>query len=250
MLKTIIIDDEPAAREKLQLLIEKYFPDKISVVAVCKTGEEGLEAITSSQPDLVFLDVEMPGMTGFDMLKRIPKIGFEVIFTTAHDHYAIKAIKFSALDYLLKPIDLEFLQEAVNKAVEKRTSSNSGDRYRHFIDNIRESGKKMENLSIPTSYGMVFVKVSDIIRCESSSNYTVFFLQNKDQVVATRTLKEYEELLDDHGFVRIHHSHLINSAFLKEYLKGAGGQVVMKDGTTLDVSRRKKDEVMEKLKGR
>jgi two-component system, LytTR family, response regulator len=248
MLSTIIIDDEPAAREKLQLLLEKYCSDKVTVVAVCKSAEEGIAAISQSNPDLVFLDVEMPAMTGFDMLKRIADINFEIIFTTAHDHYAIKAIKFSALDYLLKPIDLEQLQDAVARAIVKREGTISNSQIESFVENIKDTGRKLENLSIPTSYGLVFVNVNDIIRCESSSNYTVFFLQNKDQVVATHTLKEYEELLEDNGFIRIHHSHLINKAFLKEYIKGAGGQVIMKDGTTLDVSRRKKDEVIEKLK--
>lgn len=248
MLRTIIIDDENNSREKLQYLLNMYCKDMVEVVQVCSSGEEGLDAISKHRPDLIFLDVEMPYMTGFDMLKKIPKIDFEIIFTTAHDHYAIKAIKFSALDYLLKPIDLEQLQEAVKKAIVKRTDKKSSAQIESFVENIKDSAKKLENLSIPTSYGMVFVKVNDIARCESSSNYTVFFLANKDQVVATRTLKEYEELLDDSGFVRIHHSHLINKHFLKEYIKGAGGQVVMKDGTTLDVSRRKKDEVIEKLR--
>lgn len=247
MLKTLIIDDEPAAREKLQLLLDKYCAGKIFLSAVCKTPEEGLKAIEEHQPDLIFLDVEMPSMTGFDMLKRIPNINFQVIFTTAHDHYAIRAIKFSALDYLLKPIDLEQLQEAVNKAIEKSSVKNAGQ-YEGFMENMKE-GSRLENLSIPTSNGLVFVKVNDIIRCESSSNYTVFFLTSKDQVVATKTLKEFEELLEDSGFIRIHHSHLINKLHLKQYIKGAGGQVIMSDGITLDVSRRKKDEVIEKLKG-
>lgn len=246
MLKTILIDDEPAAREKLELLLKKYCSDKISILAICKSGEEGIQKINELKPDLIFLDVEMPSMTGFDMLKRIPKIDFNVIFTTAHDHYAIKAIKFSALDYLLKPIDLEQLQEAVNKAHEKSNLKIS-TQYDSFVENIKE-GNRLENLSIPTSNGLVFVKVDNIIRCESASNYTVFYMTNKDQVVATRTLKEFEELLDSSGFIRIHHSHLINKIHLKQYIKGAGGQVIMSDGKTLDVSRRKKDEVMEKLK--
>jgi len=247
MLKTIIIDDEPAAREKLELLVKKYCATQIQLMEICKSAEEGIKAISKHKPDLVFLDVEMPAMTGFDMLKRLPKIDFEVIFTTAHDHYAIKAIKFSAIDYLLKPIDLEQLQEAVARVVEKR-GSKSLPQYESFVENIVAGNSKLENLSIPTSNGLVFVKVNDIIRCESASNYTVFYMTNKDQVVATRTLKEFEELLEESGFIRIHHSHLINKLHLKQYIRGAGGQVIMSDGKTLDVSRRKKDEVMDKLK--
>lgn len=248
MLKTIIIDDEPAAREKLELLVQKYCSADLVIAQICKSAEEGIAAISNHHPDLVFLDVEMPAMTGFDMLKRLPKIDFEIIFTTAHDHYAIKAIKFSALDYLLKPIDLEQLQDAVSKAVEKRANKTASPQYESFVENLTATGNKLENLSIPTSNGLVFVKVNDIIRCESASNYTVFYITNKDQIVATRTLKEFEELLEESGFIRIHHSHLINKLHLKQYIKGAGGQVIMSDGKTLDVSRRKKEEVMDKLK--
>ena len=246
MLTTLLIDDEPAAREKLELLLTKYCAGQVRIAAMCKDAAEGLAAIEKHHPDLVFLDVEMPSMTGFDMLKRLPKISFHVIFTTAHDHYAIKAIKFSALDYLLKPIDLEQLQEAVNKAVAKSLPGAS-PQYESFVENIRDGGK-LENLSIPTSNGMVFVKVSDIIRCESSSNYTIFYMAGKEQIVATRTLKEFEELLDESGFIRIHHSHLINKLHLRQYIKGAGGQVVMSDGKTLEVSRRKRDEVIGRLR--
>lgn len=248
MLKAIIIDDEKNSREKLQFLLRNYCGNLVEIVAICENGEEGLKAIEKHQPGLILLDVEMPSMTGFDMLKQIPKINFEIIFTTAHDHYAIKAIKFSALDYLLKPIDLDQLRESVTKAVEKHSHKNSTTQYDVFVENIKDNNRKLENLSIPTSHGLVFVKVNDIIRCESSSNYTIFHLMNKEEVVATRTLKEYEELLEESGFIRIHHSHLINKNHLKEYLKGAGGQVVMNDGTTLDVSRRKKEEVMDRLK--
>ena len=246
-LKSIIIDDEPAAREKLQLLIGNYCKDKIEIAAACENVKEGLAAIALHKPDLIFLDIEMPGLTGFDLLKQIPRIEFDVVFTTAHDHYAIKAIKFSALDYLLKPIDLEQLQEAVSKAIEKRSAQKDYRQYESFIENISEN-KPLENLSIPTSTGLVFVKLSDIVRCEAISNYTCFKLLNKEEVIATRTLKEYEELLSDNGFIRIHHSHLINKQFLKRYIKGAGGQVEMADGSTIDVSRRKKDEVLERLK--
>jgi two-component system, LytTR family, response regulator len=245
-LKTIIIDDEPAAREKLQMLVEKYCSGNIRLVDVCRSAEEGLKAIEKHHPDLVFLDVEMPSMTGFDMLRKIGKIPFDVIFTTAHDHYAIKAIKFSALDYLLKPIDLEMLQESVQKALEKRGQHDADKRYDNFVENL-DVKEKLSTLSVPSSDGFQMLKVNDIIWCEAVNYYCILHLMNKQQVVASKPLKEFEELLNDSGFARIHHSHMINLSHLKRYIKGAGGQVEMSDGKVLDVSRRKKDELLLRL---
>jgi two-component system LytT family response regulator len=246
MLKAIIIDDEPAARDKLELLINRYCSDKISIAAKCSSAEEGITAIEKHQPGLIFLDVEMPSMTGFDMLRKIGKINFDIIFTTAHDHYAIKAIKFSALDYLLKPIDLEQLRESVNKALEKKGMQSSGLRYENFIGNL-ESREKLQSLSVPSSEGFQMLKTDDIVWCEAVNYYCIFHLLNKSEVVATRTLKEFEELLNDSGFIRIHHSHMINISHLKRYIKGTGGQVEMSDGKILDVSRRKKDDLLTRL---
>lgn len=243
MLRTLIIDDEPAAREKLQMLVEKYCNDKIEIIAVCKSPEEGIEVINEHNPDLIFLDVEMPSMTGFDMLRKLGKINFEIIFTTAHDHYAIKAIKFSALDYLLKPIDLEQLQEAVMRAIEKKGINHADKRYENFIGNL-ETKEKLSTLSVPTGDGYLMLKISDIVWCAAANYYTVFHLQNKTEIVATKTLKDFEELLSDSGFIRIHHSHMINIAHMKRYIKGEGGQVEMSNGKTLDVSRRKKEELL------
>jgi two-component system, LytTR family, response regulator len=246
MLKTIIIDDEPAAREKLDLLIKKYCSDKIEIAAVCSSAEEGIAAIEKHHPDLIFLDVEMPSMTGFDMLRKLNKISFDIIFTTAHDHYAIKAIKFSALDYLLKPIDLEQLRESVNKALEKKGMNHSSQRYENFVGNL-EVKEKLTSLSVPSSDGFQMLRISDIIWCEAVNYYCIFHLLNKTEIVATKTLKEFEELLNDSGFLRIHHSHMINLSQMKRYIKGSGGQVEMMDGKILDVSRRKKDDLMQRL---
>lgn len=247
MLKSIIIDDEPNAREKLQLILERYCKD-VQVLALARDAQEGLEAIHQHQPDLVFLDIEMPVLTGFDMLKQLPEINFEIIFTTAHDHYAIKAIKFSALDYLLKPIDLEQLQSAIKKAAERRKDKLSISQYQTLKENLDKQQHQMDQLAIPAQTGMLFVKVQDIIYCEADSNYTKIFLANKQKIVSSRTLKEYEELLEDSGFIRTHHSYLVNKALVQQYIKGEGGQLLMKDGTALDVSRRKKEWVLEKLK--
>lgn len=247
MLKAIIIDDEPNAREKMQLLLERYCKD-VEVVAIARDATEGIATIQQHNPDLIFLDIEMPLLTGFDMLKQIPEINFEIIFTTAHDHYAIKAIKFSALDYLLKPIDLDQLQESVKKAAERRNEKNSAAQYRTLKENLHKQNAVMEQLAVPAQTGMIFIKVTDILYCEADSNYTKIFLINKQKIVSSRTLKEYEELLTDNGFIRIHHSHLVNRKYVVQYIKGEGGQVILNNGTSLAVSRRKREEVVEKLK--
>ncbi len=249
MLKAVIIDDEPNAREKMQLLLERYCKD-VQVMALAKDADEGIAAIQEHKPDLIFLDIEMPVLTGFDMLKKIPEINFEIIFTTAHDHYAIKAIKFSALDYLLKPIDLDQLQEAVKKVAGRKTEKTSLAQYQMLKNNLEKKHSAMEQLSVPAQTGMIFIKVPDIVYCEADSNYTKIFLHNKQKIVSSRTLKEYEELLDESGFIRIHHSYLVNKIHVREYLKGEGGQILMNDGTALDVSRRKKEQVLEKLKNK
>ncbi|HYK45719.1 MAG TPA: LytTR family DNA-binding domain-containing protein [Parafilimonas sp.] len=246
ILKAIIVDDEPNAREKLQLMIERFCRD-VEVFGVARDAEEGLAMIGKHQPDLVFLDIEMPVLTGFDMLKQIPEINFEIIFTTAHDEYAIRAIKFSALDYLLKPIDLEQLQLAIQKAATRKTEKTSTQQYLSLKENLSKPSA-MEQLAVPAQTGMLFLKVRDIVYCEADSNYTKIMMLNKQKVVSTRTLKEYEELLTETGFIRIHHSWLINKTHVKQYVKGEGGQVIMNDGTALDVSRRKKEYVIERLK--
>lgn len=245
-IKTIIIDDEPHAREKLTLMLERYCPEA-QVVGTARDGEEGLRLIAKTQPDLVFLDIEMPEMTGFDMLRRLTDIHFEVIFATAHDHYAIKAIKFSALDYLLKPIDIDQLREAVARAKERLEKQNSFAQYQAFQENLAHSEAARKRIAIPSQTGLVFVRTDELVRCEADGNYTTLYLTNKQKMVSTRSLKEYEELLSDEGFVRIHHAYLINLAHLVRYIKGEGGQVLMADGTTWDVSRRKKEDFLKRL---
>jgi len=248
MLKAVIIDDEPHAREKMLLLLQRYCPEVV-VMGTAKDAAEGLAAIAVHKPDLVFLDIEMPVLSGFDLLRQLDSINFEIIFATAHDHYAIKAIKFSALDYLVKPIDFEQMQNAVQKAARRIEEKTSIIQYQVLKENIQQTQAPMlQQLAIPAQTGMSFVKVSDILYCEADSNYTHIYLMNKQKVVSSRVLKEYEELLKDNGFIRIHHSHLVNRAHIIQYIKGEGGQVILKGGVSLSVSRRKKEEVMERLK--
>jgi two-component system, LytTR family, response regulator len=247
MLKAVIIDDEPHAREKMLLLLQKYCPEVV-VMATAKDATEGLSIIARHQPDLVFLDIEMPVLSGFDLLRQLESINFEIIFATAHDQYAIKAIKFSALDYLIKPIDFEQMQNAVHKAAKRIEEKTSAIQYQVLKENLQHTQTPMEQLAIPAQSGMLFVKVSDILYCEADSNYTHIYFTNKQKIVSSRVLKEYEELLKDNGFIRIHHSHLINRAHVAQYIKGEGGLVILRGGVSLSVSRRKKEEVIDKLK--
>lgn len=246
MLKAVIVEDEPNAREKLQLILQRYCPD-VRVLAQAANAAEGLTAIRDCRPDIVFLDIEMPLMTGFEMLQQIPKIDFEIIFTTAHDNYAIRAIQFSALDYLLKPVDFEQLQLAVKKAAERRMDKHSLEQYRTLQENLQKPQHAMDQLAVPSQAGMIFIKIPDITYCEASSNYTRIHLANQQQLLSSRTLKDYEQMLEESGFVRIHHSYLVNKSHVRQYVSKEGGQVQLKDGTMLDVSRRKKEQVLEKL---
>src|SRR6185436_7593843 len=243
MLRTIIIDDEQDSREALRLAVEKYCTD-VELVAVCDNPQEGVESIKTKNPDLVFLDVQMPHMSGFDVLHQFPKMNFEVIFVTAHNHYAIKAIKFSALDYLLKPVGIDELQAAIKRASEKTKTENNTDKYHSFFENIKNKEHGIGKLSVPILDGLLFIDFENIIRCKADDNYTEIFLKNKEKIVVSRTLGEIEEMLEGNSFFRVHQTHLINLKYLKKYIKGDGGQVVMNDGSTVDVARRKKEEFL------
>lgn len=245
-LKAIIVDDEANAREKLAMLVKEDFADIIDLCAVCRDGNEALAAIALHKPDLVFLDVEMPRLSGFDVLRKAGKPAFEVIFTTAYDHYAIKAIKFAAIDYLLKPIDVDQLKEAVARVHEKRGAQGADARVPQLMEHTRP-GAQLNTLSVPSQDGFVVVKLEDIIWLEASNFYTVLHLRGGRQLVATRTLKDFEELLSGTDFHRIHRGHMINLGHLERYIKGSGGQVVMAGGRTLDVSRTQKDDLLARM---
>ncbi len=242
-MKVIIIDDEPNAREKLTYLIALFCPE-LQIEAVCKNAMEGIEAIKRVDPELVFLDIDMPMMNGFDMLRALGKVNFEVIFTTAYDQYAIKAIKYSALDYLLKPIDGEQLTDAMEKVNQKRSTL---PRIQSLIENTKYPENSFKQLTIPTMEGFLFVKPDEIIRMEADGRYTMIFLENKEKILASKNLGEFEEIISEAHFLRIHHSHIVNLSHIRKYIRGDGGKVVMSDQSVIDVSRRKKDEVLEKL---
>lgn len=245
MVRCIVVDDESKSRESLKILLED-FCGNADVLALCQNVEEGVNAIEKHNPDVVFLDIQMQGETGFDLLTKVKPINFEVIFTTAHSNYAIKAFKFSAIDYLLKPIDIEELKKAVEK-VERKVNFNISARLEQLVQNLKPSAGQNHKLALPTLDGLIFVKIEEIIYCEASSNYTQIFTHDGKKHVVSRTLKEYEELLADHDFFRIHNSFLINLNSIKKYVRGEGGYVIMSNDVSLDVSKRKKEAFLSRL---
>ena len=243
MFTAIIIDDETSSRNSLRQKLTNHCTE-IEIIGECENGEAGIKMLTNKKPDIVFLDVEMPRMNGFTMLQQLPQKNFEVIFITAYDHYAIKAIKFSALDYLVKPVAIEDLKTAIEKAAQKRKQSQGNERLELLLENLMTYNKELQRIAIPSMEGLQFVETGHIIYLEANSNYTCFYLVNSIKITVAKTLKDFEELLPTSIFMRIHHSYIINKNLVKKYIKGEGGQVVMCNDTVLDVARRKKEEFM------
>lgn len=242
MLRTILIDDEETSLNSLMHKLINHFP-QIDINAVCSSAIEGMDAITRHKPDLVFLDIEMPIMNGFTLLQNLEYRNFELIFVTAYDHYAIKAIKFSALDYLVKPVEIEELQNAIQRA-EERFSESPNKRLEILLENLDSEKKRFSKIAIPSVEGLEFLSVKNILYLEASSNYTTLYLEGKKKYVVSKTLKEFEELLPEEIFVRIHHSCIINKNYVEKYLKGDGGQVVLQGNIILDISKRKKADFL------
>jgi two-component system LytT family response regulator len=246
MIRAIIIDDEYHGRQSLQNALQKYCPT-IDIVAFCESAEQGISSIQSNAPDLVFLDIQMPTMSGFDLLQQLTPISFEVIFITSYDQYAVKAFKFSALDYLLKPINIDELKQAVAK-VEKRNSAISiMNRFESLLNNIHFEAGKIEKVAVPTHDGIDFFHSEDIIFCQADGSYTTLYLTNKKKEIVTRTLKDFDNLLSSSGFCRVHNSTLVNLKHVTKYIKGEGGYVIMTEGHHVDISRRKKEEFLNLL---
>ena len=239
MLDAIIIDDEQAAQLTLMSFLQMHCPT-VNVVGTANGVEEGLKLLAHKKTDLLFLDIKMNDGTGFDLLKGLPQINFNLIFTTAYDEYALKAFKFSAIDYLLKPIDPLELKDAVSKI--KIESSNTSKSLDSMIEMY--SNKVFDKLAIPSVDEFSFVHLSQIIRCEASSNYTIIFLENGKKIVAPKTLKEFEALLSSEGFFRVHQSHLISLNHIKQFQKNKN-KIIMNDASEVEVSRRKKSIFLE-----
>lgn len=243
MIKAIIIDDEIHCVDTLSMLLADCCPE-VEVTDICLSAKKGLEAIEKSKPDIVFLDIEMPVMNGFELLENFKQIPFAVIFTTSYDQYAIKAIRFSALDYLLKPIDEEELVNAIRKISLQRILP-SLEQFRMLIDKVQHKKNSLTKVAIPTAEGFELIPAEEIIYFEADDHYTQLFLKTKRKIVACRTLKEIEEQLNDFAsFLRVHHSYIVNLNEVTKYVRGEGGYLVMSDGTTVNVSRSRKDALM------
>jgi len=243
-LRVVVVDDDPLSCEIIEDYLLKHFPE-VKVAELCSNARAGIKAISKFKPDIIFLDIEMPGMSGFEMLKQLPVINFEIIFISAHDAYAINAIRFSALDYILKPVKHSMLKEAMDRALHKIQEKKFPSQYRLLLSSLENPNvNNLHSLAIPTIEGLVFIKLGHVIRCESENKYTKIYLIGKKMIMASKTLGEFEDLLKQSGFIRIHKSHLINTHHLKKYIKGEGGQVIMSDRAILPVARRKKEELL------
>ncbi|MCB2221374.1 MAG: LytTR family DNA-binding domain-containing protein [Bacteroidetes bacterium] len=244
MLRAVIVEDEKKSRETLIGLLNLYCKN-VKIVAEADSVRTGIDAIEQHDPDLLFLDIQMPDGSGFRLLESVRKINFDVIFTTAYDQFAIKAIKFSALDYLLKPIFPDDLVEAVKKAEQKRETTMSKEGIEVLLENIRRPETDSPKIVLSTSEKINVVKVKDILRCESDNYYTMYYFTDGKKLLVSKTLKENEELLSGYNFIRPHKSHLVNTIYIKSFNKQDGGYIVMTDGSSIPVSRRKKEKIIE-----
>ncbi|MBI9037232.1 MAG: response regulator transcription factor [Bacteroidales bacterium] len=245
-MKIIIIDDEARTRKSIADIL-KFCPQNISLVAEAENVDTGIKAISKYNPDIVLLDINMPDGSGFDLLKKLDKLNFKIIFITAYEEYAVRAFEFSAIDYILKPVDPQKLFDAINKAYKLVEQENINLKLNALFANLENSASENKKLILKTAESIFIVNTNDIIRCESDAGYTNFYLLNGKKILVSRNLKEYEDMLDGFGFYRIHQSNLINLKYIDHYSKTEGGTVVMKDNSSLPVSRRKKESFLKLL---
>jgi two-component system LytT family response regulator len=246
MIKTVIVEDELKSRDMLAAMIRKITPE-LDIVGLAGNVSEAEKLIRELKPELVFLDISMPDGSGFDLLEKVSGQKFELIFATASDQHAIRAIKFSACDYLLKPIDMDELKLAVEKVVHKKQSVPNMENLQFLIQHLRRADDNFQKITLPTGNAYEIVNVKDIVRCEADGSYTTFYLSDKRKLMISAGLKHYEELLPENDFIRVHHHHLINMQHVLRFLKEDGGYAVMSDGSKIEISRRKKEAFMEKL---
>ncbi len=249
MVKVVIIDDEKNGRDIVKQYLS-FYCDDIDVIGEANSVESGFELLSKQTPDIVFLDIQMQDGTGFNLLEKLPQRNFKVIFVTAYDQFALKAIKFSASDYILKPVEPDEFVEAVERVKSELANQNQAKDDR--IDALLSISKKNDftKIGLPTSEGIQFVKVDDIVRCEADGPYTQVFLSTGERVMVSKNLKIYEDLFANSNFIRVHKSHLINTSYIDKYMNngGDGGSVAMADGSIVEVSRRKKDELLAMIK--
>lgn len=247
LIKAILVDDEKNNRLTLLKLIERFCP-QITVIAECDSVDAAISVLQTTEADVVFLDVEMPGKNGFDLLAHYNyHCPFEIIFTTAYSQYAVKAFRFSALDYLLKPVDPQELIHAIHKLSMKMNEEIKHKQFELLEQKINQKDVTQKQLAISTLEGIYFATLDEIIHIDADSSYTRIYLTNGDMIMSSKPLKHFEELLEDYNFVRIHQSHIINLKLIRRYVRGDGGQVIMMNGTEIEVSRRKKDDLLAKI---
>ena len=246
-IKAILIDDELNSLQNLQQKLEGFCPD-VAIVAVTQKPEEGILLIRQHQPDVVFLDIEMPRMSGFRMLEELGEYDFDIIFTTAYNHYSIDAIRISAFDYLVKPIGIEDLQQAVER-LSKSLNRQTKEKIDILKKSLSDNKSQEDKIAISTSEGIEFIPIKNIIHVESKSNYSKIFLTDNKSIMVTRILKDFEEMLVPYNFYRVHNSHLINLNYIQKYVRSQGGHVQLQDGTLIDISRRKKEEFLKMIGG-
>jgi two-component system, LytTR family, response regulator len=246
MLKAIIIDDDNRDEKILEILLHKYCAQEISLIGAAGNITAAYQLILESKPDLIFLDVELGNETGFDLLSKFTYYSFNVVFVTAYDKYAVRAIKFSALDYILKPVNLDELVKAVQKATKVESISIEKE-IRNLLKTIARPGNKTNQIAIPTLNGFQLLPVEEIIYCEAKKEYTLIHCVDQTTLYSSINLGEYEDLLQEYSFLRVHHSYVVNKQHAKQYIKGEGGELLLRNNLQVPVSRRKKQEVVEWL---
>lgn len=246
MIRTVLVDDETDSIRVLQKLLEKYCP-QVAVVGTAEGVETALAVIQGTRPDLLFLDIEMMQGNAFDLLNQLRPLTFQVIFVTAFDNYAIRAFKYSAVDYLLKPVDIDELVSAVDRVSERSQQKNIIDQMQVFLDNMGTFNLATQKMAVPTVDGLIFINLKEVVRLEAKSSYTQILMENGEVVTATRTIKDYEDILPEGLFCRIHNSHIINLQKIEKYHKGRGGYVTLEDGSTIEVASRRRQEFMRRL---
>ncbi len=249
LIRSVIVDDEPNSQMIIKKLLEKYIPE-VQVIGTADSVESAVKVISEKKPDLVFLDISMPDGDGFEVLEKIKDKDFKVVFITAYDNYAIRAFEVSALHYLLKPVKVEDLQDAVNRYKEELKSSERADlnTQLEILKGVLNRERDLKRLILSTSSGMHVIDIDDIIRCESSNNYTTFYFTNGKRIIVSKSIQMYEKMLEPYHFCRIHNKHIVNLKYIKKFVKGRGGYVELTNGEQIDVSESRKKILMNKLR--
>jgi two-component system, LytTR family, response regulator len=245
-MRTILVDDEPKNTRILQKLLTDYCKD-VKIIGSAADAIEAFQIITKLKPDLVFLDIEMPNGNAFDLLDKLMPVNFEIIFITAFESYSLKAFKYSALDYLLKPVSIEDLEEAIQKAKEQAKNRNINLQVKSLLQNINVTSGGFKKIAVHTLDGLEFLKIEDLIRLEANGSYTEFHLSNKKMILASKSIKEYEDILSEDIFIRVHNSHIINLNYIKKYHKGRGGYIILEDGKNIEVATRRKHDFLSRF---